>query len=127
MMTTVIDRQDRPATTARGRRISAGTSFYLLASIVVALLGSSSAPTPLYPLYQARWGFSAITTTVVFGVYAVAVLAALLIVGALSDHLGRRPVLLVALLAQAGTMWIFATAGGVPQLLTARVVQGVVT
>jgi MFS family permease len=126
MMTTVIERSDPPATAPR-RRLSTGTSFVLLASVAVSLLASSSAPTPLYPLFQARWGFSAITTTVIFGAYAVAVLAALLVVGALSDHLGRRPVLLVALLAQAGTMWIFATAHGVPQLLTARVVQGLVT
>jgi MFS family permease len=94
---------------------------------VVALLASSSAPTPLYPVYQAEWGFSAITTTIVFGVYAIAVLASLLTFGSLSDHVGRRPVLLVALLVQAVTMWVFATAGGVPQLLAARVVQGLAT
>jgi MFS family permease len=104
-----------------------GASFVLLGSIAVSLLASSSAPTPLYPIYQARWGFSAITTTIVFGAYAVAVLAALLVVGSLSDHLGRRPILFGALLAQAATMAIFATATGVPQLLTARVVQGLVT
>ena len=39
--------------------------------------------------------------TVVFGSYAVAVLAALLVAGRLSDHLGRRPVLVVAALGQA--------------------------
>src|SRR5215813_4401924 len=103
MMTTVIDRSNPPATLASRSRLSTGTSFLLLGSVVVSLLASSSAPTPLYPIYQARWGFSAITTTVVFGAYAIAVLAALLIVGGLSDHLGRRPVLLVALVAQAGT------------------------
>jgi MFS family permease len=127
MMTTVIDRPDQLARSARPRRLSAGPAFYLLASIVVTLLASSSAPTPLYPVYQSEWGFSAITITVVFGAYAIAVLAALLIVGSLSDHIGRRPVLLGALLAQAATMWIFASATGVPQLLAARIVQGLVT
>ena len=102
-------------------------TFLLLASIVVTLLASSSAPTPLYSLYQSRWGFSAITTTVVFGVYAIAVLGALLIVGSLSDHIGRRPVLLAGLIVQAATMWVFITADGVPQLLTARIVQGLAT
>src|SRR5262245_18302621 len=126
MMTTVIDRPDQRTRPARPR-LSAGASFYLLASIVVTLLASSSAPTPLYPVYQAEWGFSAITTTVVFGAYAIAVLAALLIVGSLSDHIGRRPVLIDALLAQDATMWVFATATGFRQLLTARVVQGLVT
>jgi len=130
-MTSVIDRDrqgtDRQETTElrEGRRRRA--PFWLLASIVVALLASSSAPTPLYPVYQAEWGFSAITTTIVFGVYAIAVLTALLTFGSLSDHVGRRPVLLLALLVQAATMWVFATAGGVPQLLAARIVQGLAT
>jgi hypothetical protein len=44
----------------------------------VALLASSATPTPLYAIYQAQWHFTPITTTVVFGVYAMAVLVALL-------------------------------------------------
>ncbi|HYZ57915.1 MAG TPA: MFS transporter, partial [Streptosporangiaceae bacterium] len=66
-------------------------------------------------------------TTTVFGVYALAVLAALLTVGSLSDHVGRRPVLLTAIAVQAAVMVIYATAGGVPQLLIARVIQGLST
>lgn len=104
-----------------------GASLALLASIIVSFLAASSAPTPLYALYQARWGFTQITTTVVFGVYAVAVLVALLVFGRLSDHLGRRPVLLAALVVQAVAMLVFATAGGVTALLVARVVQGLAT
>jgi MFS family permease len=99
----------------------------LLASIIVSLLAASSAPTPLYATYQAEWGFSPITTTVVFGVYAMAVLAALLVVGRISDHLGRRPVLLAALVVQAAAMLVFASAGGVTALLAARVIQGLST
>ncbi|GAB2807943.1 MFS transporter [Actinoallomurus bryophytorum] len=99
----------------------------LLASIIVSLLAASSAPTPLYAVYQGEWGFSPITTTVVFGVYAIAVLAALLVVGRISDHLGRRPVLLAALMVQAAAMLVFASAGGVTALLTARVIQGLST
>ncbi|GGT15724.1 MFS transporter [Streptomyces chromofuscus] len=99
----------------------------MLASIVVSLLAASSAPTPLYAIYQQHWGFSPITVTVVFGVYAVAVLLSLLVFGKVSDHVGRRPVLLGALVVQALAMVVFATAGGVDALLTARVVQGIST
>jgi MFS family permease len=99
----------------------------LLASLVVSFLAASSAPTPLYAVYQREWGFSPITTTVVFGVYALAVLLSLLVLGRVSDHVGRRPVLLAALVAEAGAMVVFATAGGVAELLVARVVQGVAT
>jgi MFS family permease len=104
-----------------------GITFGFLASIVVFFLAGSSAPTPLYSVYQAEWRFSPLTTTVVFGVYALAVLASLLVTGRLSDHVGRRPVLLAAIAAQAATMVVFATADGVPMLLLARVMQGLST
>jgi MFS family permease len=109
------------------RRLPGTVAFYLLASIIIGFLAGSSAPTPLYAVYAARWNFSPITTTVVFGVYALAVLTALLIVGRLSDHVGRRPVLLAALAVQVATMIVFITADGVPQLLVARIVQGLST
>jgi predicted MFS family arabinose efflux permease len=102
-------------------------AFYLQASIILFFLASSSAPTPLYAVYQAAWGFSPVTVTIVFGIYAVAVLATLLVVGSLSDHVGRRPVLVAATLLQAGAMAMFATAQGVGTLLLARVVQGLAT
>ena len=102
-------------------------AFYLLASIVLFFLAGSAAPTPIYALYQAEWHFSPITTTAVFGVYALAVLTALLIFGSLSDYIGRRPVLLAAIAVQAATMLVFTAADGVPVLVVARVVQGLAT
>lgn len=105
-------------------RISPQVSLFLLASILVSFLAASAAPTPLYGLYQARWHFSPITTTVVFAIYALAVLASLLTFGKLSDHVGRRPVLLVAIAVQMISLVIFVFASGVATLLAARVVQG---
>src|SRR5258705_664106 len=120
-------RRQAPAADPGTWRLTGRPALYLLASLIVALLAASAAPTPLYAIYQARWGFTPITTTVVFGVYAVAVLASLLTLGKLSDHVGRRPVLLGALAVQAASLVVFATAGGVPELLIARVVQGLAT
>jgi predicted MFS family arabinose efflux permease len=118
----------RPPAAAPGPwRLTGRPALYLLASLTVALLAASAAPTPLYAIYQARWHFTPITTTLVFGVYAVAVLASLLTLGKLSDHVGRRPVLLSALAVQAASLLVFATAGGVPELLIARVIQGLAT
>jgi predicted MFS family arabinose efflux permease len=99
-------------------------AFFVLASVTVSFLASASAPTPLYPVYQAAWGFSPLAVTVIFGVYALAVLMALLFFGRLSDHLGRRPVLIAATLVQVLTMGLFAAADGLAMLLTARVLQG---
>jgi predicted MFS family arabinose efflux permease len=108
-------------------RLSGPPAVIVLASVIVSLLASSAAPTPLYAIYQAQWHFTPITTTVVFGVYAIAVLAGLLVLGKLSDHVGRRPVLLAAIAVQATSLVIFAIATGVPALLAARVVQGLST
>src|SRR5579872_1062553 len=100
------------APAARPRRISGGPALYLLASLIVSLLAASAAPTPLYATYARAWGFTPVTTTIVFGVYAVAVLAALLALGRLSDYLGRRPVLLAALAVQVASLLVFTTATG---------------
>lgn len=125
MTTATIARPAAPRWTSQ--RLSNGVAFGLLTSILVSLLASSSAPTPLYATYQAQWGFSPETITVIFGVYAVAVLASLLIFGSLSDHVGRRPMLLGALVVQAGVMVLFATASGLGVLLAARIAQGLAT
>ena len=109
------------------RALSNRAAFGLLTSIMLMLLASSSAPTPLYATYQAEWGFSAITITVIFGVYAVAVLLSLLVFGSLSDHIGRRPVLIASLAMQSAVMAVFAFAGDVDVLLLARVLQGIAT
>jgi MFS family permease len=116
-----------PLPQAAAGQLSRSATFYLEASIVVALLAGSAAPTPLYATYQAAWGFSPITVTVVFAVYALAVLSALLVLGSLSDYVGRRPVILAALVLQATTMLTFAFAGGVGDLIFGRILQGVST
>jgi predicted MFS family arabinose efflux permease len=117
-----------PAVSARRvRRLSDRAAFALQVSIILFFIAGSSAPTPLYTVYQAAWGLSPVTITVVFGVYALAVLAALLVFGSLSDHVGRRPILLATTVVQAGAMVIFATAHGLGALVAARVVQGLAT
>src|ERR1700761_2088797 len=82
---------------ARMPRLTGTPALLVLSSLIVSALAASAAPTPLYALYQRQWGFSPITPTVVFGIYAVAVLVSLLVFGRLSDYVGRRPVLLGAL------------------------------
>ena len=117
----------KPTVLSSMGHLSPRLSFYLLASITVSFLAGSSAPTPLYPLYRSLWGFSPVVLTVVFGIYALAVLAALLVAGRLSDHLGRRPVLIAATIGQVLVMLLFATAESVTGLLVARVIQGITT
>ncbi|GAB1327069.1 MFS transporter [Streptomyces sennicomposti] len=116
-----------PAGGSRAYGKARAASFGLDASVLVALLAASSAPTPLYPLYQDQWGLSALAVTVVFSAYSLALLSALLTTGALSDRLGRRPVLAGALGAQAVAMVLLASADGAGSLTAARLLQGAAT
>jgi MFS family permease len=88
------------------------------------LAASSSAATPLYRLYQVSMQLTPFWITVVFAVYVASLLAALLTVGGLSDYVGRRPVILAALLLNAAAMILFAEAHDVGDLILARAVQG---
>jgi MFS family permease len=123
-MLTLHPIQDTSRFVSARPRLPPALAFYLLASITVSFLAGSSAPTPLYAFYRAQWGFSPILVTIIFGIYAIAVLVTLLFAGRLSDHIGRRPILLVTIAMQAAAMGLFATAHGVSQLMAARVLQG---
>ena len=90
----------------------------------ILLAASSSAATPLYHLYQESMHLTPFWITVVISVYVASLLAGLLTVGGLSDYVGRRPVILAALLLNAAAMILFAEARDVGQLILARAVQG---
>ncbi len=119
--------QQPTARTGRPRRMPGSAGFWLLVGALFVLAFAAAAPSPLYVVYQSRWGFSAVTLTMIFAVYAVALLAALLTVGGLSDHIGRRPVLATGLLLDAVSMVLFLSAHSVAWLVVARIVQGLAT
>lgn len=98
-----------------------------LAFVLLCFFAASSAPTPLYHLYQQAWGFSSALLTLIFAVYALSLLATLLVFGSLSDYLGRRPVIFIGLLLEIVSMLVFITATDVSGLILARVLQGVAT
>src|SRR5450830_81639 len=118
---------DHPHAPAPARHWGPQAALWLLASIVVSFLAASSAPSPLYALYREAWGFSALTLTLVFASYAVALLGALLVLGSWSDYRGRRSVLIGALVLEMGATVLFWCADSVPWLLAARVLQGLAT
>jgi MFS family permease len=72
---------------------------------------AAGAPTPLLVFFEHRWGFHAAALTIAFAIYCFGLLLALLVFGSLSDYIGRRPVLIGALLVQfvAMLMFIFAS------------------
>ncbi|QKS85158.1 MFS transporter [Pseudomonas bijieensis] len=109
------------------RPASTRASLIFLALTLLGFLAASSAPTPLYHLYQEQLQFSPAILTLIFGVYAFSLLAALLTVGSLSDYLGRKPVIFVALLLNMLAMLLFINADSVSWLIGARLIQGFAT
>lgn len=107
--------------------LSRRRTFWAIAAVLALYLAASAAPTPLYVVYQDEWGFSETTLTLVFAVYVFGLLAALLVLGRLSDHVGRRPVIAASIALEMVGMGLFVVAGGVGVLALARVVQGVAT
>ncbi|MBF4571814.1 MFS transporter [Herbiconiux sp. VKM Ac-1786] len=98
--------------------------------VTVSFLGmfvAAGAPSPLFQLEQQTWGFPVWMLTFAFAIYAVALLVALLVAGSLSDHIGRRPVLIGALAGEILSMALFLVAPDIGWIIAARVVQGIAT
>jgi MFS family permease len=117
---------DAPAPVSR-RRLRPMAAFV---GAIVAFIGvpfAAGAPSPLFVLYQREWHFPDWTLTVAFAIYAVTLLVALVVAGSLSDHIGRRPVLIGALALQAIAMAMFVVAPDIGWIIVARAIQGVAT
>ncbi|MEU4425840.1 MFS transporter [Actinoplanes sp. NPDC024001] len=110
------------ASTATPARLHAG--FWAIALAFLTAMAFSTVPTPLYPLYMARDGFSTFTVTVVFAVYSLGVVVSLLLAGHVSDRIGRKRILLPALGLELLAAVLFLTGTSLPVLLTARFVTG---
>jgi MFS family permease len=101
------------------------TAFWLVAYVFAAVIMGTALPTPLYAIYQHRWHFSSGVLTLIFAVYAVAVLATLLLAGRSSDQVGRKPVMAAALGFSAASTVLFIVASSPGWLYPARILSGV--
>lgn len=109
------------------RALSPTAAYALVAAVIGLALFASATPSPLYEVYRAEWGFSPFVLTLVYAVYAFGVLAALLLVGRISDEVGRRPVLVAALTALLAATALFLVADSLAWLFAARALQGLAT
>ncbi|MGN7963788.1 MFS transporter [Brucella sp. 22210] len=99
--------------------------MWAAAWVVTAVFILSNSATPLYVRWQTEIGFSSTTLTAVFAAYILGLLLTLLVAGQLSDHFGRRPVLIPGLLAAIAACLLFAGATSVIELIAARFLSGV--
>lgn len=95
-----------------------------VAAMIAVLFAGSTALTPLYIVYKQQFGFSQITLTLIYAVYVVGNLAALLMFGGVSDVAGRRPASLAAMVVAVISALIFLFAGNVLSLGVARILSG---
>ncbi|SFU61758.1 MFS transporter [Bradyrhizobium arachidis] len=92
--------------------------------LIGVLFAGSTIATPLYVIYKHQFGFSQITLTLIYAVYIVGNLTALLVFGRMSDEVGRRRTAVIAIgIAVAGAV-VFLLAHGVASLYVARVLSG---
>lgn len=110
---------------ARRRGITRGAAFVGAAAGFFIVTVAAGVPTPLFVVYEQRWHFPASLLTAAFASYAIGVIITVLVAGSLSDHIGRRPVLLVALAVQLVAMLLFVGAQDIGWIIGARALQGV--
>ncbi|MBB2160355.1 MFS transporter [Gluconacetobacter sacchari] len=101
--------------------------LWIYGTILFLFLGASAAVTPLYPLYHAQWHASLPMLQAAFAVYALTLLLALLCLGSLSDYLGRRPVIWLAIAVETVAMLQFAVAANIGDVICGRALQGLAT
>ena len=101
-----------------------GVPFAIVTSALFILLLGVNLGTPLYAVYEQRFGFGAGTVTLIFGTYAAVLVPSLLLFGQVSDRVGRRRTIVAGLIASLGGLVLFAAADATGWLLTARAVQG---
>lgn len=113
--------------TPPGRRrtqLPAPVAFWVVGTAYALVMAFSTVPAPLYPTYTEVEGFGPVAITVIFAVYVLGVLAALLLLAHRSDVVGRRRFAVAALALAVASAALFTTSTSLPVLLVARVLSG---
>lgn len=93
--------------------------------VLVLFAIGTSLITPLIPIYQERLGFGDTVVTLFLGCYVAGLVPAMLILGQVSDRVGRRVVLLGAIGTLAVAQLALITEPPLWGLLSARAIQGI--
>ena len=119
MSTTAITVRARPASRPMAAAYATATT--------ITFMAVSAAPTPIYRFYRETLGLTPFAITVVFAIYSFTMIGAFLTIARLSDYVGRKPMILLALGLNALALLLFFVAQSAAMLIAARAVQGVAT
>ena len=114
--------QARP-TTARTARY--GSGFWAVAFAFLVVMAFGTLPSPLYGLYRTRDHLSELTVTVVYAIFAVGTIGALLSVRLIAARVGRRGAMLGAVASMIAAAGLLAAWKALPGLLIGRLITGV--
>ena len=115
------DAQAAPAALARRH----GSGFWSVAFAFLIVMAFATLPSPLYGLYRTRDHLSAFTVTVVYAIFAGGTIAALLRVDSIAARVGRRGVMLAAVVTMMAAAALLAAWKDLPGLLAGRLLTGV--
>lgn len=104
--------------------LSPRASFWVAGAVVALALWTSACPTMTYPLYEAKWQVSTTTITWIFAAYPMALVPVLVLLGDVSDHIGRRVAILIGLIAELAGVLLFVAANDVALLVAGRAFMG---
>ncbi len=96
----------------------------LLFALLIMTLGANL-PAPLFPVYHIHFGLNSLEITALYAIYAVALIPSLLLIGPLSDQVGRRLVIVPMMLLGVVVAALFAWAANPTILFVARAIEGV--
>lgn len=110
----------------RARKLELGDTAAIcaVAAMISVLFAGSTVLTPLYIMYKQQFGFSQISLTLIYAVYVLGNLAALLLFGRLSDQIGRRRTATMAMGVAIVSGLIFLFARGIVSLYAGRILSG---
>src|SRR4051794_25900606 len=121
----MTSRTPKPWNVERRGGLESRVGFAGAACSLVAVFAASASPIPLYELYRRTDGLTHADLSLTAVAYFVAVMAALLVFGRLSNHVGLRPVALAALLIAAAGTLVLTQVHSVAPLIAGRVLQGI--
>lgn len=119
-----LDMESTRVTSSRSK-LGHVPGFWIIAAAFLLSMAYAAIPTPLYVIYQRLDGFATYVITIIFASYAVGVALTLYLAGHVSDWMGRRIVVLGALLLEALSSVIFLLWPEVAGLILARFISGV--
>jgi MFS family permease len=118
---TTVDPYVAPASQQRRH----GSGFWTVAYVLLIVMAFATLPSPLYGLYRTRDNLSSFMITVIYAIFAAGTITALLVVPRVAPRVGRRGVMLGAVVTMMVAAGLLAAWKGLPVLLIGRLLAGV--